>query len=270
LEARQGREAASRRHATEALDICRPRHLAVFQVWSLAALGDLELGLGRPEPALGHLQQLDTLLGDLGLDDVDLSPAPELAEALVRLGRADEARSQADRYAARAAAKGQPWALARAARTLGITCEEAAIDRHFALALAHHERTPDRFELARTQLAHGARLRRARRRVDARPPLRAAVAAFDALGAAPWAERSAAELRATGETARRRASSGLEELTPQELQIATLLAGGRTTRETAAALFLSPKTVEYHLRHVYLKLGISSRGELSSRLAAQD
>jgi DNA-binding CsgD family transcriptional regulator len=103
--------------------------------------------------------------------------------------------------------------------------------------------------------------------VEARAPLRAAVAGFDALGAEPWAERAAAELRATGETARRRASSGLEELTPQELQIATLLAGGRTTREAAAALFLSPKTVEYHLRHVYLKLGISSRAELTARLA---
>lgn len=267
LEARQGREAACRGHAAEALEICGPRHLALFQVWSLSALGDLELGLGRPEAALGHLQQLEALLAGLGLDDVDLSPAPELAEALVHLGRADEAREQADRYAARAAAKGQPWALARAARTLGLTCEESGIERQFALALAHHARTPDHFELARTQLTFGARLRRARHRVHARAPLRAAVAGFDALGAEPWAERAAAELRATGETARRRASSGLEELTPQELQIASLLAGGRTTREAAAALFLSPKTVEYHLRHVYLKLGISSRAELTARLA---
>jgi DNA-binding CsgD family transcriptional regulator len=266
LEARQGRETACREHAAEALEICGPRHLATFQVWSLSALGDLELGLGRPEPALGHLRQLEALLAGLGLDDVDLSPAPELAEALVRLGRVDEARGQADRYAARAAAKGQPWALARAARTVALTCEDSGIDRQFALALDRHERTPDRFELARTQLAFGARLRRARRRVDAREPLRAAVAGFDALGAAPWAELAAVELRATGETARRRATSGLEELTPQELQIATLLAAGRTTREAAAALFLSPKTVEYHLRHVYLKLGIASRAELAARL----
>ncbi|WP_324277995.1 hypothetical protein [Blastococcus brunescens] len=204
LEARQGREAACRAHAAEALDLCAPRHLATFQVWSLSALGALELGLGRPEAALEHLRRLDALLGDRELVDVDLSPAPELAEALVHLGRVEEATEQAARHAARAAEKGQPWALARAARTVALTCEEEQIDRVFARALDHHERTTDRFELARTQLAYGARLRRARRRVDARGQLRAALDTFDALGAEAWAEQAAVELRATGETAQRR------------------------------------------------------------------
>ncbi|TQN42740.1 regulatory LuxR family protein [Blastococcus colisei] len=267
LEARQGREAVCREHAAEAAEISRPRHLALFQIWSLAALGDLELGLGRPEAALADFERLEALLARLGVDDVDLSPAPEMAEALVHLGRHDVARVQARAYAARAAEKGQPWAMARAARSLGLTCEEPEVDQHFAVALDHHGRTLDPFELARTRLAYGARLRRARRRIDARVQLRDAVASFDHLGAAPWADRAAAELRATGETARRRESSAREELTPQELQIATLLASGRTTREAAAALFLSPKTVEYHLRHVYLKLGLSSRAELAARLA---
>ena len=84
----------------------------------------------------------------------------------------------------------------------------------------------------------------------------------------PWAERARTELAATGETLRRRDPSTLDALTPQELQIALLLAGGRTTREAAAALFLSPKTIEYHLRHVYLKLGIHSREELAAALAS--
>ena len=89
------------------------------------------------------------------------------------------------------------------------------------------------------------------------------MATFDDLGAAPWADQAAAELAATGETARRRDPSTLDDLTPQELQIARLLAEGKTTREAAAAIFLSPKTVEYHLRHVYQKLGINSREELA-------
>ncbi|TMK95902.1 MAG: helix-turn-helix transcriptional regulator, partial [Actinobacteria bacterium] len=97
----------------------------------------------------------------------------------------------------------------------------------------------------------------------------AALEAFDRLGADPWSELARAELEATGETARRRDASTADTLTPQELQIAQLLAAGKTTREAAAALFLSPKTVEYHLRHVYRKLGVSSRAELAEKLASR-
>ena len=103
----------------------------------------------------------------------------------------------------------------------------------------------------------------------AREQLRPAAATFERLGARPWADRAHAELAATGETLRRRAPGAAEQLTPQELQIALLLTAGRTTREAAAALFLSPKTVEYHLRHVYAKLGLHSRDELARLLAAQ-
>jgi DNA-binding CsgD family transcriptional regulator len=103
--------------------------------------------------------------------------------------------------------------------------------------------------------------------VRAREELRAAIDAFDSLGAAPWANLARAELEATGETARKRDLSLRDELTPQELQIALLLAEGRTTREAAAAMFLSPKTIEYHLRNVYRKLGIRSRPELSASMA---
>ena len=111
-----------------------------------------------------------------------------------------------------------------------------------------------------------ARLRRARQRVLAREQLRVAVDVFDRLGADPWSEMARAELAATGETARRRDPTTLNDLTPQELQIALRLAAGRTTRETAAALFLSPKTIEYHLRSVYRKLEIGSRSELTAAM----
>jgi DNA-binding CsgD family transcriptional regulator len=103
--------------------------------------------------------------------------------------------------------------------------------------------------------------------VKAREQLRVALEAFDDLGAGPWAERARAELLATGERARRRDPSTLDELTPQELQIGMLLAEGHTTRQAATKLFLSPKTVEYHLRNAYRKLGIHSREELAAELA---
>jgi DNA-binding NarL/FixJ family response regulator len=139
----------------------------------------------------------------------------------------------------------------------------------FERAIALHELTPDVFEAARTRLAFGQRLRRSRNRLLAREQLRAAADGFDRLGARPWADRARAELAATGETHRRRDAAGLDDLTPQELQVALLLTSGKTTREAAAALFLSPKTVEYHLRHVYQRLGLHSREELAKRLGRQ-
>jgi DNA-binding CsgD family transcriptional regulator len=145
--------------------------------------------------------------------------------------------------------------------------DDGEVAETFEQALAHHERTVDVFETARSRLVYGERLRRARNRVTAREQLRVALEVFDRLGALPWAERARAELAATGETLRRRDPTTIDELTPQELQIALLLASGKTTREAAAALFLSPKTIEYHLRRVYLKLGIHSRTELAEALA---
>jgi DNA-binding CsgD family transcriptional regulator len=268
LEARQGREERCREHAGEAGELSAPRHIALFSCWSLSALGELELGLGRPLAALQHFHRLQSLLDRLEVADVDLSPVPEVVDALTRLGREDEARALAADYGARAAAKGQPWALARAARVHALTCPGAEVDALVARALEHHARTLDSFELARTQLAHGMRLRRMRRRVDARAPLRESLATFDRLGAVPWAEQAVREIQATGVTAHRRGAVPVEALTPQELQVARMLAQGRTTKEAAAALFLSPKTVEYHLRHVYLKLGIGSRDELAGRLSS--
>jgi DNA-binding CsgD family transcriptional regulator len=139
-------------------------------------------------------------------------------------------------------------------------------DAPFRAALELHGDTLDDFETARTLLAYGGRLRRTGRRVDARPPLHRALETFTTLGALRWADQTAVELDATGERVARRESTGVESLTSQELQVSLLLAEGRSTREAAAALFLSPKTVEYHLRKVYTKLGIRSRAELAELL----
>ena len=267
LDARRGREAEFRAAAAEVLELCRGTGMRLHEIWATAALGELELGLGDAARAVAlfehHQQQLD----DLVITDPDLSPAAELVEGYLTLGRHDDAQRVASRFSAAAEAKGQPWSQARALRAQGMLADEDDFAAAFEQAIRLHEKTPDAFEAARTRLAFGQRLRRSRNRVLAREQLRAAVDDFDRLGARPWADRARAELAATGETHRRRDDGArIDDLTPQELQVALALSSGKTTRETAAALFLSPKTVEYHLRHVYQRLGIHSREELAQWL----
>jgi DNA-binding CsgD family transcriptional regulator len=263
LEARQGRAEDCRAHAAETLVLADQLDLGLFRIYAYLALTQLELGLGRFEDAIQQAQSVTSVLLELGIEDPDLSASPDVVEAYLRGGRVSEARTAALDYERRADEKRLPWPLARAERCRGLLADEVSYDRHFGDALRHHDVTPDSFERGRTHLCYGERLRRSRRRVEARGQLRAAFEAFERLGAEPWAERARIELLATGETARRRDASGLEQLTPQEFQIAQMLAAGATTREAAARLFLSPKTIEYHLRSVYGKFAISSRSELA-------
>ena len=269
LQARRGRDQETRALAAEAIQVSDELGTRLYEVWATAALGELELGLGDAARAAEHFEEQRRLVRELGITDVDLSPAPELVEAYIRLGKVHDAELVAAQFMTAAEAKAQPWSLARALRCRGLVAGEEDHAEQFERALGLHADTPDEFETARTRLAYGQRLRRARNRVLAREQLRAAVDSFDRLDARPWAERARTELAATGETLRRRDPSTIDELTPQELQIALLLAGGRTTREAAAALFLSPKTIEYHLRHVYQKLDIHSREELAESLATR-
>jgi DNA-binding CsgD family transcriptional regulator len=268
VQARRGREAAVRAAATEALELSAILGSRLCEVWATAALGELELGLGEAVRAAGHFEHQQGLLRELAVTDVDLFPGAELVEVYLRLGRLSDAELVTSEFTAAASAKGQPWSMARALRCQGLLADDADLVSRFEQALARHAETADAFETARTRLAYGERLRRARNRVLARTQLRKALEAFEHLDAAPWAERARTELAASGERLRRRDPSTLDELTPQELQIAMLLAQGRTTREAAAASFLSPKTIEYHLRHVYLKLGVHSREELARALAS--
>jgi DNA-binding CsgD family transcriptional regulator len=267
IEARQGRAADCRQHATAALALSEQSGLPFYRVWAIGALAELELSLGQLEQTLAWLEQKDRLLAALQIADPDLSAAPELVEVHVRTLRIGAARVIAGEHLRRAQEKGQPWALARAERSQGLLADANAMDEPFTRAVGLHVQTPDSFELARTRLCYGERLRRAKRRTQAREQLRAAFEAFSDLGAAPWAELARLELQATGEMVRRRDASALDALTPQELRIAMVLAEGRTTREAAAQLFLSPKTIEYHLRNAYRKLSISSRHELAGALA---
>jgi DNA-binding CsgD family transcriptional regulator len=268
LQARRGREGECRADAAEALRLCDELGTRLYELWVAAALGELELGLGNTAQAVERFEHQHQLMREFAITDVDLSPAADLVDAHLRLGNREQAARIAAELTTAATAKGQPWSLARARRCQGLIADDAEFASCFEQALAHHAQTPDTFETARTRLAYGERLRRARNRVLAREQLRAAADAFERIDARPWTERARAELAATGETLRRRDPSTIDELTPQELQIALLLAHGKTTRETAAALFLSPKTIEYHLRHVYLKLDIHSRAQLTETLAA--
>ncbi|HEX6933798.1 MAG TPA: YceI family protein [Streptosporangiaceae bacterium] len=269
LQARRGRESDCRACAAEALGLCRELGARLHEVWVLAALGELELGLGHAERAAAQFEAQQQARLESGITDADLSPAPELVDAYLRLGRTDDAQRASAAFSAEAIAKGQAWSLARAERCQGMLAPETEFAALFDRAIRLHDQTPDAFEAARTRLAYGERLRRARNRILAREQLRAAAEAFEQLGASPWAERARGELAATGERRRRSEPGGTEELTPQELQIALLLTSGKTTKQTAAALFLSPKTVEYHLRHIYGKLGINSREQLSKALAGK-
>jgi DNA-binding CsgD family transcriptional regulator len=266
LEARCGRFDAATAHADEALALGVEHDVHLARIWASGALADVAAARGNVAEAITGYEALVDELERLGVSDPDLSPVPELVESRRQAGASDSVAT-ATAFLEAASGKGQPWALARAHRGMALALGDERADDEFTVALALHDRTPDAYETARTQLAYGAHLRRTRQRAAARPVLRSALATFEQLGAAPWADRAATELAATGETAVRRGAGVVTALTPQERQISALLAAGRTTREAAAALFLSPKTVEYHLRHVYLKLGIRSREELARKIA---
>jgi DNA-binding CsgD family transcriptional regulator len=153
-------------------------------------------------------------------------------------------------------------ALAVVARLRGILAGPGDYADHFAAALEWHDRMPLPFEVARTRLCFGERLRRDRHRIEARDQLHMAHETFERLGASPWVHRTRVELQAAGEAATP-GPPRTAELTPQELQVALLVVEGATNREVAASLFLSPKTVEVHLTHTYRKLGVRSRTELA-------
>jgi DNA-binding CsgD family transcriptional regulator len=187
----------------------------------------------------------------------------ELIEAGVRGGQPEEAATALDRLSERTRASGTQWALGIEARCRALLSDDESLYHESVERLAHSRAA---VELARSRLLYGEWLRRENRRLDAREQLRAAHEMFGRMGAAAFADRARRELSATGETVRKRTVETLGELTPQEAQVARLAAQGRTNPEIAALLFLSPRTVEYHLHKVFPKLGISSRRELRRAL----
>jgi len=261
IAALQGHEDSCRSHAAEALARAVPRGLRLQAASAIWALALLDLGLSRPADALARLEAL-AAGSETTHQVVALLSVPDLVEAAVRADQPNRAQPALAGFEQWAAHATPAWALALIPRCRGLLSAGAAADRHFAEALSLHSQSGRPFDRARTELLYGEALRRTRRRSDARVHLRAALTAFEQLGATPWADRALAELRVSGETARRRDPSTLDQLTPQELQIVRFVGEGATNREVAAQLFLSPRTIDYHLRQIFTKLGISSRAEL--------
>jgi len=209
---------------------------------------------------------------DRGVRDTTIWPwHGDLFEAYVRTGRREDARQFLSAYEDHARRSGIATQCGVMDRCHALLCQNADLDDAFAHALAWHHRGFSRFQEARTNLCYGERLSRAGRRIDARAPLRSALAAFQQLGAPAWAAVATKELHATGERHHRtRMLESEGRLTPRELEVALAVADGQTNREVAASLFLSLKTVEFHLRSVYRKLDIRSRSELARLVGEQD
>ena len=192
---------------------------------------------------------------------------PELAEAAARTGDSELLASALEWLSERTSVISSGWATGIEARVRALASGGEVADNLYRQSIADLSGTRVRLELARTQLLYGEWLRRERRRLDAREQLRTALEAFTGMGVEAFARRAERELSATGERARKRTVETLGDLTPQEAQISRLVAQGHTNREIAAQLFISPSTVEYHLRKVFRKLGVKSRTQLANRLS---
>ncbi len=257
IAAHRGHEDECRSLAAEGRELALTRRFTLVAEIADWAVTLLELGLGRPNDALLHAQKVAATGAVFwaGLDRI---------EAAVRADVPDTAREWLDGFEAWADNGPGAWARAVALHGRALLANHDQESEHlFEAALRAHAQATRPFEHARTQLAFGEFLRRNRRRTDAREHLHRALDGFETLGADLWAERARAELRASGQTARRRISSTADQLTPQEIQIARFVAQGLSNRDVAAQLFLSPRTVAFHLRNVFRKLGISSRTELA-------
>ena len=229
--------------------------------WALALL---DLGRGQLDAAISRLESLGTAPIGLGHPLIVLASTPDLVEACVRAGRPEQGQAAFAGFAAFTAAGAPPWALALAARCRALLSEvPEAAGAAYEEALRLHAGTNRAFDRARTELLLGEHLRRHRQRVDSRDHLRTALSMFEAIGANGWADRARSELRASGETAHRREPSTLAQLTPQQLQVARFVAEGMSNKEVAEQMFLSPRTIDAHLRNVFTKLGVTSRARLA-------
>ena len=232
--------------------------------WTSAVLFN---SLGRYEEALAVSEQAGEDPDELG---VSTWVQTEFIEAAVRAGRPDRAAAPLRRLQEISRASGSDWTLGVEARSRALLSQGDEAERLYCEAIDRLGRTRVKVALARAQLVYGEWLRREGRRVEAREQLRTAHGTYTAMGMEGFAERARRELMATGEKVRKRSVETRDELTAQEAQIARLAADGRTNPEIGAQLFISPRTVEWHLRKVFAKLGIGSRRELQSALPDTD
>ncbi len=242
----------------DAIRAAHPLGISDVLVADLAHWAQALRSADQPETALHQLQQIRA-------PAQRRMAALDVIDAANRCGRTDVVQQWVAEVADFADGTGCSSAVAVVEHGRAVLADGPVAEEHFQRALQAHQRSARLPDRARTHLAFGEYLRRSRRRVDAREQLRTALALFDDLGAVPLARRASQELRASGETARRRDPSTADDLTPQERQVALLVSQGLSNRDAAAQLFVSPRTVDFHLRNVFGKLGITSRAELAAR-----
>jgi DNA-binding CsgD family transcriptional regulator len=264
--------AANRKGDEEARRLVDSARESKEPLW-YSGVGGAAWVLGASALARGDGETAVALLANTDLDVSQATYTPwtvgaDLVEAYVRAGRPAFAAAALDDLAPHAH---QTWARAALGRAQGMAAGEDAFDAPLERSATAFARLAVPLEEARSRLCHGERLRRAGRRVQARAQLRAALGLFERMRCDPWVERTEGELRASGETLRARGPGRpVDQLTPQELQVATLAAAGLSNKEAAARLFLSVKTIEAHLHRTYRKLGVRSRAELAPLLAERD
>jgi DNA-binding CsgD family transcriptional regulator len=266
LDAWRGVEVEAMKLITAGLEGATPEGEGRVPALAGYAAAILNNGLGRYEAAMDNAKR-GSDEGDFGYSGASL---PELVEAATRCGQPEVAAAALHRLEEHARAAGTDWALGVLARSRALTGVGEDADAFYREAIERLERTLIRVELARAHLLYGEWLRREHRRVDAREQLRTAHEMFSRFGAEAFAERARRELTATGEKVRRLTVETRDVLTPQEAQVARLAQDGRTNPEIGAELFISPRTVEYHLHKVFTKLDINSRKELRAALAGAE
>ncbi|MFI6290788.1 LuxR C-terminal-related transcriptional regulator [Nonomuraea sp. NPDC050790] len=262
LDAARGDEQACERHAEAGLAGAEAGMISPGAPWAYWSLGLLDLGLGRAESALTRFERLAR--EPMRHHICATRSTPDLVESAVRVGAHERAAEPLARFERWAEAVRRPWADALVLRCRGLLGADDQAEQAYTEALKLHDQDSRPLEYARTALLYGEWLRRARRKAEARGLLTGALEVFDRLGMTPWAERARGELTATGAAERgsRAGEGAASALTPQELQIVRLAAQGLSNRDIAAQLFLSHRTVGFHLYKAYPKLGVASRGEL--------
>jgi DNA-binding CsgD family transcriptional regulator len=269
VEAGLGREEACRGHAAQAMELSRRHANPAVEAVAHETIGRLELGLGRIDAAIERFERVALICAEDPSARIAAVHWPEdLAEACIRRGDRVGAQRAVKALEERAGQCGSCGLVAALARSRAMVAPDETFEELFHSALEWAGRAHQPFDRARTELAFGERLRRARRRREARERLVNALATFEALGSEPWAERARRELAATGINARRRLDSTRDDLTAKEQHVARVVAGGATNREAAAQLFVTEKTIETHLSHIYRKLGVRSRTELARAVFA--
>jgi DNA-binding CsgD family transcriptional regulator len=251
-------------HAELVLEMAPRMGMRAYGTMATGALATIALAAGRIDDAIELLERVRRDFGEMRARVMFWEA--DLVEAYVRNGRRHDAEELLRSFERAARRVQHAQAIAIAARCRALLAEDDA-EQAYQHATELLEAGPWPLDLARCELLHGERLRRDGQRGAARIQLRSALGRFEQIGATGFADRARQELRATGENVRRTTPETRDELTPQERQIATLVARGATNREVAAGVFLSTKTVEKHLSSVYRKLGVHSRSQMAQLMA---